>query len=94
MKRIWKNSEIEVCCYTYLHEEGVVLLYTNYTYFPYEENVVWELENLEIVNRNEEGVVRFQLEPYSEYLLFLKKVKEDESYSFRSKCYYKYYPEK
>lgn len=93
-KRVYQNKEIEVYCYAMLHEGGVVFLYTNYTYFPYEENVVWELENLKIVNQNEENVVRFQMEPYSEYFIFLDRIDRNKPYSFKTKCYYKYYPEK
>ena len=92
--RMWKEDKIEVYCYTLMHEEGVVLLYTNYTYFPYEENIFLEVENLEIMNINEENVVRFQLEPYTEYLVFLNRINENKPFSFKTKCYYKYYPEK
>lgn len=93
-KRIYENKEIEVFCYTLLHDAGVVILYTNYTYFPYEENVIWELENLKLINQNEENVVRFQMEPYSEYFIFLDRIDINKPYSFKTKCYYKYYPEK
>jgi len=93
-KRIWNKKEIEVFCYTLIHETGVAFLYTNYTYFPYEENVVFELENLELVNRNEENVVRFELEPYSEFFLFLNRKDQEKPFEYKTKNYYKYYPEK
>lgn len=93
-KRIWQKKEIEVFCYTIIHETGVAFLYTNYTYFPFEENVVFDLKNLEIVNNHEENVVRLQLEPYSEFLLFLERKDLDKEFSFKTRNYYKYYPEK
>ena len=93
-KRTWQKKDIEVFCYTIIHETGVAFLYTNYTYFPYEENVVFELRNLGIVNNHEENVVRFQLEPYSEFLLFLERKDLDKEFAFKTRNYYKYYPEK
>ena len=93
-RRTWQKTDIEVFCYTIIHETGVAFLYTNYTYFPYEENVVFELRNLGIVNNHEENVVRFQLEPYSEFLLFLERKDLDKEFAFKTRNYYKYYPEK
>ena len=72
VKRVWEGKvfsslnyylikDINVSVFTYPHENGVVILYLNYTDDVYEENVVFSLTNLFIVNKNEENTLRFLL---------------------------------
>lgn len=54
---------------------------------------MFELENLIIENPNENNVVRFQLEPFSDQFIFLKSIVSNKAYAYKVKCYYKFYPD-
>jgi len=96
VKRIWNDKEINVFVHHFLHGEGVIILFLNYTDFAYEEYIVFELENLKIevdskTTHTDETVVRFILSSYDHNIIFLNLVNKKDPYGFKVRSYYKYY---
>ncbi len=64
----------------------------NKSYYPYEEILNFELKNLGLQNdAQQEGLLKIQLEPFSEYLVFLKRIEEDKNFSYKAFSNYKYF---